>query len=366
MATLKESRLDQAELYPTLDPQGMIKNINEFPSMCRRAWLAAQDILLPPDYCNVDKVVVLGMGGSAIGGDLVSGLIAHESRVPLLVHRGYTLPAYVDNRTLVVASSYSGMTEETLSAFESSLKKGAKLLVITQGGRLKSLAETEGIPAFIFDYPAQPRAALPYSFLPLLCFMQKLGFISDRSSEVREMISTIQQLSKQANEEVPTGDNPAKQLALELYGHLVVIYGAESLSEVARRWKTQFNENSKTWAFYEVFSELNHNAIEGYEYPGHLAGQVKVVLLKSPGLSSRIRLRYQITCELLESAGVSYRQVDAPGSSQLSQVMSLVLLGDYVSYYLAMLYGNNPTPVRHIDYLKRQLSHKVPASRSLY
>ena len=360
---MKGDRLDQAELYSTLDPQGMIKRISEFPSMCQRAWLAAQDFPLPPDYSNVSKVVVLGMGGSAIGGDLVSGLITGESRVPLMVHRGYTLPAYVDSCTLVVASSYSGMTEETLAAFESSLRRGAKILVITQGGRLKSLAETEGIPAFIFDYPAQPRAALPFSFLPLLCFLQKLGFISDRSSDVREMISTIQQLSRQANEETPTGDNLAKQIALELYGRLVVIYGAEILAEVARRWKTQFNENSKAWAFYEVFSELNHNAIEGYEHPRHLAGQVKVVLLRSPGLWSRIQLRYQITCELLDSAGVSYRHVDALGRSQLSQVMSLVLLGDYVSYYLAMLYGNNPTPVNQIDYLKSQLNHKTLASQ---
>ncbi len=350
--------LDQAELYSRLDPLGMVRKINDFPAVCRRAWQEALDFSLPAHYSDVDEVLVLGMGGSAVGGDLLSGLVAGESKVPLLVHRGYALPAYVDSRTLVIASSYSGMTEETLAAFESSLKKGAKNLVITTGGRLAALAEAEKVPAFTFDYPAQPRAALPFSFLPLLCLMQKLGFINDRSSQVAEMISTASLMVGQANEKMPTDTNAAKRLALDLYENLVVIYGAETLAEVARRWKTQLNENSKAWAFHEVFSELNHNAIEGYEHPPELAGQVRVVLLQSPALTDRIRLRYRVTRELLDAAGVGYHEVNAAGNSALSQMMSLVLFGDYVSYYLALLYGNDPTPVLRIDYLKERLARR--------
>jgi glucose/mannose-6-phosphate isomerase len=352
---MAESILDRTETYKTLDPQGMINKINEFPAMCRQAWKAALDFPMP-DCSEIDNVLVLGMGGSAIGGDLLNGLIASEARTPVMVCRGYILPSFVNSRTLVVASSYSGMTEETLSAFESSVKKGARNLVITTGGKLAARAKEENIPAFIFNFPAQPRAALPFSLLPLLCFMQKLGCIDDKSDDVNETFTVLDKLHSQLNEAVPEGINLAKQIAKELHGHLPVIYGAEILAEVARRWKTQLNENSKAWAFYEVFTELNHNAIEGYQFPPGLAQQVEVILLQSPSLSSRVQLRYPVICELLKQAGVSYRLVDALGNSHLSQVMSLVLLGDYVSLYLAMLNRTDPTPVTRIDYLKAKLA----------
>ncbi len=150
-------------------------------------------------------------------------------------------------------------------------------------------------------------------------------------------------------------DNPAKQLANRLYGHLPVIYGAGIVAEVAHRWKTQLNENSKAWAFYEVFPELNHNAVVGYQFPSELASKIVVVLLRSSFLSKRIQLRYQVTCQLLEQAKVSHQIVDGDGSSALSQLMSLVLFGDYVSCYLAILYKIDPTPVKAIDYLKERL-----------
>lgn len=153
--------------------------------------------------------------------------------------------------------------------------------------------------------------------------------------------------------------NPAKQLASKLYGHLPVIYGAGIISEAAHRWKTQLNENSKAWAFYEVFPELNHNAVVGYQFPEELTGRVVVVLLRSDYLPQRLQLRYQITCQLLEQAKVGYQIVDGEGNSSLSQMMSLVLLGDYVSYYLAMLYKIDPSPVKAIAFLKEQLAkHK--------
>ncbi len=315
----------------------------------------AMNFNLPQDYSRVNKVVVLGMGGSAIGGDLVSNLVASEAKLPILVHRDYDLPAFIDGQTLVIASSYSGMTEETLFSFEQALETESKKLVITTGGRLKTMAEERNIPVFSFDYKAQPRAALPFSFLPILGFLQKLGFISDKSADMSEMVPVLQELSQKINEGVLVSHNPAKQLANRLYGHLAVIYGAGILSEVAHRWKTQLNENSKAWAFYEVFPELNHNAVVGYQFPPELASKIVVVLLRSTLLPQRIQLRYQVTCRLLDQARVDYQFVDGDGTNPLSQVMSLVLFGDYVSYYLAILYNIDPTPVKAIDYLKEQL-----------
>ena len=350
------NNLDNPQVFRQLDPGGMLTCLHEIPELCQQAWQMAMDFALPQDYSQINKAVILDMGGSAIGGDLVSSLIATEAKLPILTCRDYNLPAFVDARTLVIASSYSGMTEETLSSFTQALETEAKKLVITTGGTLKSIAEKRNVPVFSFDYKAQPRAALAFSSLPVLCFLQKLGFTSDRSADVAETVQVLQELSQRINEGAPSSRNPTKQLAQRLYGHLPVIYGAGIASEVAHRWKTQLNENSKAWAFYGVFPELNHNSVVGYQFPPELASKMMVVLLRSAHLSERIKLRYQITCQLLERASVEYQIVDGEGSSPLSQMMSLVLFGDYVSYYLAMLYKIDPTPVKAIDYLKEELA----------
>ena len=351
--------LDDPQVYQQYDREGMLVRLHEMPRLCQQAWQLAMKFNLPQDYRQVDKVVILGMGGSAIGGDLVSSLIISDAKLPILVHRDYALPAFVDARTLVIASSYSGTTEETIASFEKALETEAKKLLITTGGKLKTMAEERNIPVFSFDYSAQPRAALPFSLLPIICFLQKLGFIGDRSADVTETVQVLEKLSQETKEDAALPHNPAKQLAHRLYRHLPVIYGAGIVSEVAHRWKTQLNENSKAWAFYEAFPELNHNAVVGYQFPEELASKIMVVLLRSSRLAERIQLRYQVTCQLLEQAKVDYQIVDGVGDSPLSQMMSLLLFGDYVSCYLAMLYRIDPSPVKAIDYLKEQLvQHK--------
>lgn len=348
--------MDNLDIYQQLDREGMLSCLHDMPKICQQAWELALNFNLPPDYSQVNKVLILGMGGSAIGGDLVNSLAASEAKVVIMVHRGYELPSFVDSKTLVIASSYSGMTEETLTSFNQALHTDSKKLVITTGGKLKKLAEEENIPVFSFDYKAQPRAALPYNLLPIQAFLQKLGIVSDKSEDVRQTIQVLKELSSRINERVPLNQNHAKQLARKLHNHLSVIYGGGILAEVAHRWKTQINENSKAWAFHEVFPELNHNAVVGYQFPSALSRRILVVLLRSPWLHERIKVRYQVTCQLLDQASVSYQFVDGEGTSPLSQIMSLVLFGDYVSYYLAILYRVDPSPVKAIDYLKEQLS----------
>jgi glucose/mannose-6-phosphate isomerase len=353
---MSKVNLDDPRVYLKYDPENMLARIKELPAQCTQAWQAAMDFNLPPHYANVDKVVILGMGGSAIGGDLIRSLAQSELKVPVIVHRDYGLPSFVDVRTLVIASSYSGNTEETLSAFEAALGAGYKKLVITTGGRLQEMAKAENIPVFKIDYQSQPRAALGFSFLPALCFMQRLGFIGDKSTDVAETVELLEQLSHRLDEKSPVKRNQAKQLAHRLYGRLPVIYGAGITAEVARRWKTQINENAKSWSFYEVFPELNHNATVGFPLPKESASGSRVVMLMSPDFNDRIKLRYQVTGELLKQAGVAYETVDSEGKSPLAQMMGLIMLGDFVSYYLAMLYKVDPTPVKVIDYLKERLA----------
>jgi glucose/mannose-6-phosphate isomerase len=339
-----------------MDPEGMLARIKELPMQCRQAWQAALSFKLPADYAAIDKVVILGMGGSAIGGDLVKSMVQSEARIPVIVHRDYGLPAFVDDKTLLIASSYSGNTEETLSGFEPALKTKAKKLAMTTGGKLQQMAEANNIPVFKIEYKAQPRAALGFSFIPTLGVLQKLGFITDKSRDVTETVQVLEQLSARLDEKSPLAGNPAKQLAQRLYGCLPVIYGAGIAAEAAHRWKTQINENSKAWAFYEVFPELNHNATVGFPLPGEIAKKVRVILLRSPLFNERIKLRYEVTCELLKQAGVQYEFVDSEGASPLSQMVSLVSIGDYASYYLAILYRVDPSPVKVISYLKDRLA----------
>jgi glucose/mannose-6-phosphate isomerase len=353
---MDKTNLDDPQLLKQLDPEDMLARLHEMPFLCQQAWQMATEFKLPADYADIDKLVILGMGGSAIGGDLINSLAVSEAKLPIVVCRDYQLPTFVDAKSLVLASSYSGNTEETLSSFTQALKTPAKKLVITTGGKLKSIAQENGIPVFSFDYRAQPRAALPFSLMPILCLLHKLGFIGDKSADVAETVEVLKQLTMQLNETVASAQNPAKQLAMKLYDHLPVIYGGDIVAEVAHRWKTQFNENAKAWAFHEIFPELNHNAVVGYQFPSELATKIVVVLLNSSLLPKRIQLRYRITGELLSKARVSYQTVDGWGKSPLSQIMSLVLFGDYTSYYLAMLYQIDPSPVKAIDFLKKQLA----------
>jgi glucose/mannose-6-phosphate isomerase len=348
--------LDDLPLYRRLDPSGMLGHLHQFPTQCRLAWEKVLGFDLPREYRRVDKVVILGMGGSAIGGDLVRRLALAESRVPVWVNRDYGLPPFVDGDTLVIASSYSGNTEETLSAFTAALQTPARKLAITAGGRLKKLAEKEGIPVFTIDYQAPPRAAFPHGFIPLLGIFQRLGLLGDKSADLEKALEVLNKLAGELVETTPLAANPAKRLAARLRGRLVVIYGGELLSEVARRWKTQLNENGKAWAFFELFPELNHNAVAGYDFPPEFKDKIFVVLLYSHLLSPRCRLHYEATAELLAKSGISHELVEAVGDTALAQVMGLVFLGDYVSFYLAMLNETDPTALAAVDFVKGYLA----------
>jgi glucose/mannose-6-phosphate isomerase len=348
--------LDNPAVFRERDPQDMRSQLRGLPKQCLDAWHSALSLKLPSDYRTANKVVILGMGGSAIGADLLKGLAAGQSRPLIFVNRDYTLPPYVDESTLVVASSYSGNTEEVLSAFSQALKSKCKKLILTTGGELKALADKAGIPVYTINHVSSPRAALGYSLMPLMAVLRNLELFESTQVNIESLKRHLFLLLDQINDEVPSASNPAKKLALDMQGKIAVIYGAGMLSDVARRWKTQINENSKAWAFYETFPELNHNAVVGYRYPDGMADSLFVVMLRSPRLHPRVLLRYDITADLLAQHRVSHTIVDGKGIDDLSQVMTQVFYGDWVSYYLALLNDADPTPVETIDYLKKRLS----------
>jgi glucose/mannose-6-phosphate isomerase len=283
-------------------------------------------------------------------------LLQRESDVPVFNVRQYDLPPFVDGQTLVIASSFSGETEEVLSAFTQALATPAPRIVITTGGQLLTTARANGVPAFSFTYNQEPRAAIGWGLMPLLAIGEALGLMQDVGRDVDAAIQVLSEIVAESAEEVPEAKNSAKQLARELQEKLPVIYGAGPLLEVAHRWKTQLNESAKTWAFYEELPELQHNAIVGYGLPKSIARETAVVFLESATLMHpRVRPRYEFTHDLLRKSGISVLTAEAGEGCALAQMLSLVLLGDYVSTYLAFLYGVDPTPTKAIDELKAWL-----------
>ena len=348
--------LDDPKIYEKLDITNLHERISNLPQQCRQAWQSAIALPLPKDFKKIDKIVIIGMGGSAIGGDLLRTLVSLQSKVDVIVQRDYDLPKSVDKNTLVIASSYSGNTEETLSAFHQALETPCKKLVITTGGKISEIAAQNGVPLFSFGYSSEPRAALGYSFFSLLAFLHNLDIIPDKLLNINETLDTLNKISSKLCKDIPAKKNAAKQLAAKLYDHLVIIYGAGILSSVAYRWKTQINENSKAWAFSETLPELNHNAVVGYKFPDEMAEKSFVIMLRTTDLHPRTLKRYDITSAILSKAHIPHEIIDAKGTTPLCRMMSSILLGDYASYYLAILYEINPSPVEIIDYLKKELS----------
>jgi glucose/mannose-6-phosphate isomerase len=346
--------IESVERIRAADPGNMLDRIKDLPKQVRDAWNIARAAQLPPAHGDVRNITVAGMGGSAIGGDLAAALLASELKVPMGVHRDYGLPAYVGRDSLVIASSYSGNTEESLSSFEEAQRRGARVLVLTTGGRIAELARAAKYPVITFSYAAQPRAALGYSLGLVLGALTKLGFVRDLTADIDAALADLAKLEERVHEGARTND--AKKLAIELYGRIIFAYGGGVLGVMARRVKGQWNENAKNWAAFDVLPELNHNAVVGFPYPDAARDALTVLLLRSDRDNPRHKLRFDVTRELLDRASIPHKTLQFSGASMLSEVLQLTLFTDYVSFYLALLNGADPSPVKSIDYLKEQLA----------
>ena len=350
-----DTSLDEPGLYEKLDPSGLRERIANLPYQCLHAWEEGLSFSLPSSYRKARNVILAGVGGSAIGGELMGDLITRDGSPLVTVCRDYHLPPYLGPDSLVIVSSYSGNTEETLAAFQDAIERKAKVVAVTTGGQLMELAQKEGVPTFRIDYVGEPRTALGYSFLVPLAMVQSLELTTNSDEALLEASEVLVSLSHHLEPAMPTHDNPAKELATTLQGKLIVVYGGGMLSGAARRWKTQFNENAKAWAFVEILPEAGHNAIAGLHWPKAMGKRACGVLLNTLSLSHRIKRRYQVIEELLGQAGVQCRTVDGVGQSYLAQMLSAIMFGDYTSYYLALLNGEDPSPVPPLDYLKSRL-----------
>lgn len=350
------STLDNPKTYKVLDPENMLGAIADFPDQVEKAWLDISKFPLPTPYIKVKNVVILGMGSSGVAAEIAYNLALKSSSVPLVIVRDYDLPDFVDGTTLVIAVSYSGNTEETVIAFKKAEQKGAKLFAASTGGDLGALSRKYQTPHFQIDYGAEPRAALGYLFSSVVGVMEKLGFMTIEKDEVKEAVLLAKSLQNKIKPESPAAQNYAKQLALKIVGRTPIIFAPENLSGVARRWKGQLNENSKNAAYFEIIPECNHNALMGLKFPKDLYSKIIAIFPQSKYQHPRNKLRQRINLELLTKENIAYESVLMPAvSSPLSEILQLLLFGDYLSYYLALLNRVNPTLADNVKILKEKL-----------
>ena len=347
--------LDDPATLKRIDPEDMLGKVAELPrqlSQARRVVAAAE---LSASLADVDAVVVLAMGGSAIGAELVAAAAGERLRVPLIVHRDYGLPAGAGARTLVIAMSHSGETAETLSGFTIARTRSLPIVVISTGGRLAASAEEHGLPLLKYQAGGQPRAAIGYGTGIIHELMVRLGLIESPDS-LGPAASAIEELLDRFAPSVETDANPAKQLAWSMFGRIPVIYGHGPMAAVAHRWKTQLNENAKAWAAWEPMPEANHNAIEGSINPRELSDALYILQLRDPDEPDQLAARYRAVEELLGERATNRSEVWASGPSPLARVLTTVAYGDLVSVYLAILYQTDPTPVTLLAMLKERLA----------
>jgi glucose/mannose-6-phosphate isomerase len=351
--------LNDVEAIHAADPHAWLRHIANLPRHLEAAWSAADALELPDGFQSIDRIVIAGVGDSATGGSLFASLSAPECRLPIVVARDYELPAWADgSNTLVVASSHSGDTEETLNAFEQARRRGCQLMVIAAGGELVRRSQALNLPAFIVNHPARPRAALGGSLAPLLNVASRLKWTHDFKDDLTEAVTVLDQWATELSAESPVAHNLAKREAGQLMGRIVFVLGAGCLAEAARRWSSELNQTANAWAVWAAIPEADHNLLQGLDWPADFTDKVMALFLTGAADHPRNAKRLAATRQALTMAGCNTDVIRARGESHLAQLLSLVYVGDFISFYLALSYGVEPRQIDKLigfeEYLMRE------------
>jgi len=342
-----------------LDSRNALETTKRYPTQFREGMELGFRQFTPPWNPLFDKIVILGTGGGAAASAyLLKDYLFDKCKIPIFVNHGYKVPGYLDDKTLVIVVSYSGKTEEIISAYLSAIPRGCFFVVITTGGKIEQLARCHDHPIVRIPCGMAPRSALGYLFVPMLIVVQRLGLVcSDHvAEEVEETIGVLEQLSQKYAVEIPVEQNLAKQIALKFVNTIPLFYGTETTEAVAWRWKRQFNENAKTLAFFNSIPSLHHDEITGWDVSNPFVKWFSVVFFHDRDDSEEIKKRICITKELLQGRVGEIVEVESEGVGKLSRMFSLVYLGDFVSLYFSMLKNVDPSPVNMIDLLKQKMN----------
>jgi glucose/mannose-6-phosphate isomerase len=347
--------LEKPDEVRKIDCRDILGLCKKMPEFCRDALKRAEKAEIT--YKQPRNVVIVGMGGSAIGGELLKDWLHDKASIPIEVCRDYVLPAYVDEKSLIIAVSYSGETEETLSAFLQAVKRRCMIVTVSSGGHLGAFSQKLEIPYIQVPEGFVPRAAIAYLFFPLVTVMEKIG-VAKEADEVEESLQVLREVSEENALNVPFKKNRAKKLASEIEGTIPIVYGFRQYSAVARRLKCQFNENSKVPSKFDLFSELNHNEVVGWEASDNLTKNFSIVFLRDPEEPPEIKYRIQITKQIASPKVSRILEIQALGKKKLAKMLSAQYVGDFASIYLALLRGVDPAPTKTISYLKQEMRKK--------
>jgi glucose/mannose-6-phosphate isomerase len=346
----------QSKILSKYDKQDMYSVLYDFPvQICNAVDIASKVVVKKIKTAKVNNIIINGLGGSAIGGDLLRSYVANEISVPVYINRNYTLPAFAKKDTLAIISSYSGNTEETVSAFKEALAKKCQIICITSGGTVEKLAKKNGCLLVKIPGGLQPRCALGYSFFTLLILFTKLGFIGDKSADINDVIINLEQaLMEYTN--TAFAENEALRIAAMLKDKLPVIYSSVDVLDVVNlRWRGQISENAKILAYGNLYPEMNHNELVGWKLNEDILKKIVVIYLEDVNDNKRIKMRMKITEKVYKKYAANILHLNSDCKSGLGRIFDLIYLGDWVSYYLAILNEVNPTPVDAISYLKNEL-----------
>jgi len=347
----------KVETLSKIDKSNMYNVLKEFGNQVYDAYKLAEGVSLKNiDVNKIKNIVITGLGGSAIGGDLVKNVGLDDLKVPLIVNRHYSFPTFVGRDTLVIVSSYSGNTEETISAYKQAIKLRAQIICITSGGKIREMAEKYKHNLFIIPQGYQPRCALGYNFVSMWLALAKLKFVSKKATDFKNVIRILRESSKKyAVPDIVTND--ALRIAVALKGKLPIIYSSvDNLEAVNLRWRGQLSENAKILAYGNLYPEMNHNELVGWKLNKNILKNTVVIFLEDPADHKRVKTRMTITKKIYKEYSDNIFSLSSKENTRLQRIFDLIYLGDWVSYYLAILNNVDPTPVEVINYLKTELA----------
>lgn len=350
-----DNPLDNMEHIASIDKDGMLDEITKFPENAETAIIESLKVNLGEES-DFSNTLIAGMGGSAVGGLLLTDWLLYTTKQPIQVSRGYDLPGWVDENTLVLAVSYSGNTEETLNQYHQAVEKGCRIICFCSGGELERLAKENGQPVVYFPKGVQPRAAIPFQFFALAAVAKNLGMVPDEQwDEVLEAIHVSRVLAVSMSVESPMEENMGKQLADLIKDYIPFIYAPRQFQAVAYRYSTQFNENSKSPAATNFFPEMFHNSIMAREGSEDLLCGAIAIIIKDSGENPRLRKKMEVARDLMAERFGKVVEVETVGKAKLTRMMSALLIGDFTSAYLGVLYGVDPSTTDSIESLKASM-----------
>ncbi|MCA9369120.1 MAG: SIS domain-containing protein [Pseudomonadales bacterium] len=355
---MPDSIIDSREKIGELDKSNMIGSIEALGKQIEHAWEELKNISFTPKD-EIRNIVVSGMGGSALGADVIAHLFKEELKVPLYINRTYSLPEFVDMHTLVVLSSYSGTTEEVIAAAAEAEARKAQIMVICAGGTLLELAQNKGYAHYKIDpvhnASDQPRMAIGYSVFGTIGLFEKAGLLQISDADVVEVVKTINKQVEACTIEVSGESNPAKALAYTMLDRQPVIIVADFLEGAAHVSANQHNENGKAYVNYKVIPEINHHLMEGLRFPKSNASTQVFIFVNSVLYPPKISLRMRLTQQIVEDNHIETMAVPLQASSKMAQAFEMISLFSFCSFYLAMLEGIDPSPIPFVDAFKEEL-----------